>query len=150
MDSAAETDVLDLLPQRPPFVVIDRLLHCDATAAVACLTVRPEGLFVEGDRLSAAGIVESMAQTCAARMGYVSRQQGEAEGNGGGVRLGFIGSIRNLVIDSRPRVNDRIRIEMEVVSEVFAITLVKVRMMHGPERVAGCEMKIFLTNEESK
>lgn len=35
-------DILDLLPQRPPFVLIDRLVHFDEHCTVTRFTV-PEG-----------------------------------------------------------------------------------------------------------
>ena len=65
-------DILDLLPQRPPFVLIDRLVHFDEHRTVTRFTV-PEGhLFCEEGCLQAAGLIENIAQTCAARMGYIN------------------------------------------------------------------------------
>ena len=40
-------DVLTLLPQRPPFVMIDRLTHFDEVVTTTQLTVRPDNLFME-------------------------------------------------------------------------------------------------------
>ena len=62
-------DILDLIPQRPPMVMVDRLLHCDPVVTETEFTVREENILVENGRMSACGLVENIAQTCAARMG---------------------------------------------------------------------------------
>ena len=56
----------ELIPQRPPFVMIDRLVSSDKVYSVTELEVRPDNLFVDNGRMTAAGLVENIAQTCAA------------------------------------------------------------------------------------
>ena len=57
-------DVLTLLPQRPPFVMIDRLTHFDETMTTTQLTVRTDNLFTEADgHLNPCALVENIAQT---------------------------------------------------------------------------------------
>ena len=53
----------ELLPQRPPFVMIDRLLSSDAVYSVTELEVRDDNIFVEDERLTASGLIENIAQT---------------------------------------------------------------------------------------
>src|SRR5574344_389339 len=62
----------ELLPQRPPFVMIDRLRDVTDTTTETELTVREDNIFYQGGVLREAGIIENIAQTCAARLGYVS------------------------------------------------------------------------------
>ena len=86
-------DVLTLLPQRPPFVMIDRLIHFDEVVTTTQLEVRPDNLFMEADGLlNNCALVENIAQTCAARMGYINQYIYKER-----VRLGFIGSIKKLL-----------------------------------------------------
>ena len=63
-----------LLPQQPPFVMIDTLCRFDEREVETVLTVRPDNVFVDADDgcLSVCGMVENMAQTCAARLGYIN------------------------------------------------------------------------------
>lgn len=139
-----EIDVRDLLPQREPLVMVDRLLHCDTVVTCTSLRVDEGNVFREGDALSAAGVIEHVAQTCAARMGYMNKYVYRDA-----VKIGFIGAIRELEIERLPRVGETMTTRVEVVEEVFRMTLVKARTRVGEEVVATCEMKIAITDLES-
>ena len=62
--------ILELLPQRPPFVMVDNLTDYSETQSTCCLTVRADNVFFEKGCLTAPGLIEHIAQTCAARLGY--------------------------------------------------------------------------------
>ena len=64
-----DVPITQLIPQRPPFVMVDRIVSCDVTDAVAEFTVREDNIFLDDMLLSPAGIIENMAQSCAARRG---------------------------------------------------------------------------------
>ncbi len=138
-EDLSHIDVRELLPQRPPFVLIDRLLHCDPVVTQTSLSVTDETLFVEDGRLSASGLIENIAQTCAARMGYMNRQAG------GEVKLGFIGAIRDLNLMRTPAVGERLLTTIEVVQEVFQMTLVKAKVESAGEILVETELKIALS-----
>ena len=137
-------DVLTLLPQRPPFVMIDRLTHFDETVTTTQLTVRTDNLFTEADgHLNPCALVENIAQTCAARMGYINcyiyRQR---------VRLGYIGGIKNLQVLRTPRVGELLTTSIEVLQEVMRLTLVNATVRVGDEVIVTAEMKIALSDIE--
>ena len=81
-----ETNPLELIPQRPPMVLVDRFEGIDAEGvSTTGYTVVPAGLFVAGGRMSECGIIEHMAQSAAARIGWCCRAEGRP------VPVGFIG-----------------------------------------------------------
>ena len=84
----ASIDVLELLPQRPPFVMIDKLLNFDEVNTTTCFQVRADNIFVEGEVLNPCALVENIAQTCAARMGYINHYIYKEN-----VKLGFLSLI---------------------------------------------------------
>lgn len=133
----ADIDVKTLIPQQSPFVMIDRLMHYDQVFTKTELQIRSDNLFVENGRFLEAGIVENIAQTCAARLGYINTHILQEE-----VRLGFIGAMKSLVIHQLPNVDSVLETSIEVVSEVFNITLVNAVTICKGEVVATCEMKI--------
>ena len=92
-----QINVLTLLPQRRPFVMIDRLTHFDPVRTVTELTVREDNLFYEDGQLNPCALVENIAQTCAARMGYINQYLYKEN-----VKLGFIGGIKNLQVMRTP------------------------------------------------
>ena len=68
-----DIDIHTLLPQQEPFVLIDRLVHFDEERTTTLFTVREDHLFYEDGHLNACALVENIAQTCAARMGYINQ-----------------------------------------------------------------------------
>ena len=134
----------ELIPQRPPFVMIDRLVSCDKIYSVTEFEVRPDNLFVNDGHMTAAGMVENMAQTCAARIGYINLNSGES------VKIGVIGSINNLNIIRTPKVGEHLVTTIQLLQEVFQVTLVEAVVRSGEEELARCKMKIALTDIDSK
>ncbi len=144
MEEFKDIDVLALLPQRPPFVLIDSLCHFDMVRTVTSFEVRPDHIFVEGDELQEYGIVENIAQTCAARMGYINFINSDK------VKLGFIGAIRNCCILRRPKVGEVLTTTINVLEEVFQMTLVEATVNIGEEVIASSLMKIAISEIEAK
>ncbi len=139
-------DVLTLLPQRPPFIMIGRLIHFDEVVTTTQLEVRPDNLFMEADGLlNNCALVENIAQTCAARMGYINQYIYKER-----VRLGFIGSIKNLQVLRPAREGEVLTTSIEVVQEVLQLTLVNATVKVGDETIVTAEMKIALSDIEVK
>lgn len=134
----------ELIPQRPPFVMIDRLLSSDAVYSVTELEVRNDNIFVEDERLTASGLIENIAQTCAARIGYINLN------NGGTVKIGVIGSISNLNVTRTPKVGERLTTTIQLLEEVFNVTMVLASIKIGEEEIVSANMKIALTDIDSK
>lgn len=135
----SEIDIHELLPQQEPFVMADRLTHFDMERTVTETCVTAANLFVDNGELTPSGIIENIAQTCAARIGYVNKYIYKK-----GIKIGFIGAIRNLRIERLPRVGETITTTIDTLEEVFGMTLVKGTVTVGSETVAECQMKIAL------
>lgn len=138
MNEFEKTDVHTLLPQQEPFVMIDRLVHYDPVRTVTSLEVRADNIFVDNGHLSVAGINENIAQTCAARMGYISRSSGER------VKIGVIGAITNFSVSRTPLTGEVLTTTIDVVQEVFQVTLVHATVRVGDEVIAETDLKIAL------
>ncbi len=139
-----DVDVLQLLPQRPPFIMIDHLTHFDRIFTSTCFTVRPDNVFVEDGILNPCALVENIAQTCAARMGYVNLV------NSDNVKLGFIGSVKHLVVARDVKVGETLHTTIEVVQEVLQLTLVNATIKIDGVVVVEAEMKIAQSDIEAK
>lgn len=139
----SSVNVLDLIPQRSPFIMIDCLTHFDPVITSSRFTVRDNNLFFSEGRLLASGLIENIAQTCAARIGYINRLSNEV------IKLGFIGAVRNLKIYKTPLAGDTIYTTITVKEEVFQMTLVDAVVKLNDETIAEAEMKIALSDIES-
>lgn len=132
-----DINVLELLPQRPPFVMVDNLTDYSETQSTCCLTVRADNVFFEKGCLTAPGLIEHIAQTCAARLGYYNCYILKT-----GVRLGFIGEVKDLCILRLPREGELIETTITVVQEIFDVTLVTAEVRVGTEVIATTRLKI--------
>lgn len=138
-------DIGRLLPQRPPFIMVDKLLWFDKIKTVTSLVVDVSNIFFDDGTLSSSGLIENIAQTCAVRMGYINLFI--AKDN---VKLGFIGSIRNLQILRRPNAGEVLVTTIEVLEEVLQMTLVKATIVSDGETIVTADMKIALSDIDSQ
>ena len=139
-----EIDILTLIPQRPPFVMVDRLLHFDTQTTITEFEVRADNIFVDDGKLSSEGIVEIIAQTCAARMGYISLMSNAP------VKVGVIGAISNMTINFLPQCGAKLTTRIDLLEEVFQMTLVEAVIASDNEEIVHANMKIALTDIDSK
>lgn len=140
-----EIDIHELLPQQEPFVMIGKLTHFDMEKTVTETVIAEDNIFTENGVFTASGVIENIAQTCAARIGYVNKYILKK-----GIQLGFIGAIRNLQLHRCPIVGETIKTTILTIEEIFGMTLVKATVCVGDEVIAESEMKIALSEVESK
>ncbi len=136
-------DIHELLPQQEPFVMISSLVRFDMQTTVTETVVSADNLFVEDGVFTAPGIVENIAQTCAARIGYVNKYILKK-----GIQLGFIGAIRDLKVKDLPKVGDTITTTISVIDSVFGMTLVDAVVLNNGAEVASAQMKIAVKESE--
>ena len=133
-----EEDILSLIPQRPPFIMIDKLLYSNETITRTSFVVKEENIFVETGEFCEAGLMENIAQTAAARAGYIARLENKP------VSAGYIGAVKNLEIKVLPKINDELITEIKIENQVFEFMLISGRVSCMGKLVATCEMKIFV------
>lgn len=137
-------DVHELLPQQEPFVMIGSLVHFDKLLIITEMEVRESNIFVDDGYFSPSGLMENIAQTCAARIGFVNKYILKK-----GVQLGFIGAVRNFEVIERPRVGDMITTRVEIREEVFGMTLVDAVVTCGEKVLVKSEMKISVREQNA-
>jgi predicted hotdog family 3-hydroxylacyl-ACP dehydratase len=139
-----EYEILDLIPQRPPMVMIDKLTHSDERSAIGRLFIKESNVFCHEGRMQEAGLMEIIAQTAAAHKGYLQLSAQKA------VKPGFIGSIKNLVIHSLPEINTEVLAEIIIENELLGYTIISGRILQNNLIVAECEMRILTEISEIK
>jgi predicted hotdog family 3-hydroxylacyl-ACP dehydratase len=132
-------NIQSLIPQRAPFVMIDQLIGSDEKYTRTAFQVREDNIFVVNDELREPGLVENIAQTAAARAGYVSQKESKP------VLVGYIGAIKDLQVFDLPKTGDILETEISIENQVFDATLISGKIKCGGIIMAQCEMKIFIT-----
>lgn len=135
------SNILDLIPQRPPIVMVDKFYGIDEANSYTGLTITLDNLFIENGKFKEPGIIEHIAQSAAARIGYICQQTNVP------VPLGFIGSVDKLTIHSLPLVGKELYTEIKIIQEVAEITLIGAIVKSEDSLIAECRMKIFLKKE---
>ena len=135
---AGETTIGQYIPQKPPIVMIGKLLDMTDTKTVTSLFIKDDNLFCSEGFFREPGLIENMAQTAAAGVGYVSKEAGKEP------PVGFIGGLRNLRIHELPKVGCEIITEVTVEHEIFNATVVNGKIYLKKRCIAECELKIFL------
>ena len=137
-----DIDIHELLPQQEPFVMVSRLVHFDDVRTICEMNIQADNIFVEDGHLNASGMIENIAQTCAARIGYVNKYILKKA-----VQIGFIGAIRNLEVTDLPEVGQQITTIVDVIEEVFGMTLASAVIKQGNRTLMTTEMKIAVKEQ---
>lgn len=135
-----EIAVLDLIPQKPPFVFVDKLIEVNSEAISTEFVIREDNLLVDNGLFSPEGLIENVAQSCAVRLGYINRQTNIP------VKIGVIGSLKNLDIQRLPVVGEKIVTRIEVLDEIFSMALVSATIFIEDSKIAQTEITIALSD----
>ena len=140
-----DIDVKAILPQREPFLFVDRLVHYDERETVTEFTVPAEHLLVKDGYLTAPGILENMAQSSAARIGYLCRYILHVP-----VRIGYIGAIRKFRVHRLPEAGETLTTTIIFREDVFGISLVDAVVRVGEDLIAEASLKTALGEKEAE
>ena len=138
-------DIHELLPQQEPFVMIGCLTQIDEVRTVTETVISLQNIFVDDGQFSASGLIENIAQSCAARIGFVNKYILH-----NGIQIGVIGAVKNFQVVSLPKAGQTINTTVDTVSEVFGMTLAKATVTCEGEVLATTDIKIGVRSEEEK
>lgn len=128
----------NLIPQKFPFVMIDKMFSYSETNIVSGLQVTKDNIFVSDGIFSEAGLIEHMAQSVALHTGYQFFLKNEP------APTGYIGSIKEIQIKKLPKLNDEIITTVSILHEFGGITLVAIVTKLNDFEIASGQMKTIL------
>jgi predicted hotdog family 3-hydroxylacyl-ACP dehydratase len=132
-------NIIPLIPQKSPFVMVGKLLYTDAELTRSSFTVNGDNVFVKDSLFQEAGLMENIAQTAALRAGYLAQIEDKP------VAVGYIGAVSSFEIFDLPKVDDEIITEITVENQIFDITVLSGRVWLNENLMAKCEMKLFIS-----
>lgn len=130
-------DITELIPQRPPFIMVGELLFADDTITRTRFVVDAGSPLVDRGRFTAGGLLENIAQTAAAGAGYMALRSGRP------VTPGHIVSVSRLTIGSLPLCGDELTTEVAIRTRIPDIIVISGRVFCDGVEIAACEMKIL-------
>lgn len=129
-------DITKLIPQRPPMLMVQRMLSCDDTKVTTELDIVGDNIFVEDGCLAEPGIIENMAQTAAVMQGWKYREQANA------ADIRYLCEIRNLTIEKLPSVGETLKTIVEVKASAAGVIMVSCHSETASGVVANGSLKI--------
>lgn len=134
-------NILEYIPQRPPFVMIDKIVEVDGNETTTSFEIKSENVFAENGVFYEGGIIENIAQTIAAGAGYrLKEKKGEP-------KMGVIASIRKLTIKNRPKVGDKLITKVELITDFSSALVVKGIVTCKSDEIASCQMNVFIIDK---
>lgn len=134
-------DILKLIPQRDPVVMVDKFGDFEENGAATALTIESSNIFCQDGHLREPGLIEHIAQSAAAFAGFGTFQKHFPP------KLGYIGEIKRCRIYELPTVGEELNTELKILAQVGNITLLNAETRVNGRKVAECQMKIFLKND---
>lgn len=128
----------NLIPQKFPFVMVDKVLDFGENFITSGFTVEETNIFTENSIFQEAGLIEHMAQSVALYTGYQFFLKQEP------APTGYIGSIKSIEIFQLPKVNDNLITKVNVLQEFAGITLVDISVLLNEVEIARGQMKTVL------
>lgn len=129
-------NIKKLLPQRNPILMVDTLYSADDVEGVAGLTVQDDNFFCEDGIFTEPGLIEHIAQSASAFVGYKALQ------NGADTPVGYIGEVKKFRLMKLPEAGSRLVTRIHIMSEVMNITLFSAETTADGQVVATCQMKL--------
>lgn len=130
--------VENLIPQKNPFVMVDKLLNFKENEIQAGITISKENIFTSNNSFTESGLIEHMAQSVALYTGFQYYLKNEA------APTGYIGSVKYVKINRLPKLNEEVQTHVNVLHEIMGVTLVDIKSFVGEEEIASSQMKTVL------
>ena len=136
--------VTELLPHRPPMLLLDALESFSAQAARAVLEVRADNPFLRPDGfLERAAFAEMLAQCFAAGFGACLRAAGQRAPG-----WGYLAALREVVVQGDARLGQRLAVTACLTARLGNIAVVTGEVWCGEKLLASGQIKVFLPEEE--
>lgn len=132
--------VQNLIPQKAPFIMVDKLLFFSENKVVSGLTISKENIFSSDNIFAAPGLIEHMAQTVALHTGYRYFLMNKP------APTGYIGAIKKVEIIELPLVSQELTTSVIILHDIMGVTLVQIETTCSGKIIATSEMKTVLAH----
>lgn len=135
----AKEVITDYIPHRPPFVMVGNLISATRDRFESDFGIESGNVLVRDGFFLETGLIEHIAQTCAASFGYLDSEEG------GEPKIGFIGAVSKVLVTELPPVGATIRTVVTPLHQLGNIYLVKGESFLDGRILLGCELKIVVS-----
>lgn len=131
--------VEELIPHRPPMRWIEELTDCTETTATATARFTTGHFAVADNQVIETALVECVAQTVAAALGY--RMQ--AGGRTGAANHGMLAAVSNFKILARPPLDQMLTIEVRELKRLGPMLMIAGTISCAGQTIAMGELSLY-------
>lgn len=131
--------ISNFIPHRSPFVMVDNLIAATREKFESDFVIEADNLLVSKGLFQEGGLLENIAQTCAASFGFLDQQEGAEP------KIGYIGAISRVVVHELPPPSVRISTIVMPTHQLGNIFMVTGQNFLDGRLLLECEMKIVIT-----
>lgn len=136
-------ELLTYIPQRAPFVMVDKIYEKGEDFLISGFSIVEGNVLVEEGLFKEGGLVENIAQTAALLAGTKFIDSGKE------VPLGYIAGIKNLEVKNLPSAGTEVYTKTTITHDLMNIQVVEGEVFdENDQKIAGCELRIFIKGEE--
>lgn len=140
MNCIKGNDILRLIPQRNPFVMVDEFERRDGQTAATRLHIRTDNYFLLADgTLAETGVIEHIAQSCSA-LAAANAQPTDAERP----PIGMIAELKHFTCRRRPCPGETLETLVSFGFSFGAMTLAHGTTYINGEQIAEINLKIYM------
>ncbi|QHI36905.1 3-hydroxyacyl-[acyl-carrier-protein] dehydratase FabZ [Kordia antarctica] len=140
LDRTNNKEIIQALPHKVPFIMVDELLYMDANKTIAKLFITEDNVFSKNGFFQEPGIMEHVAQSTALRPTLEAAEvQQDAP-------LGYFAAIKNFKLYELPPVNSVIETTSENVVVVKTAIKVNTRSTCNGKLICESEMLFYLNS----
>jgi len=127
--------IFNLVPQKPPFVMLDKLIGCEKGKYTSEFRVDAKNIFIEGQKLLNYALIENIGQTAAVGLKLTSTTVGKFQD-------GVLGGIYKLQCYGNAKIDDVIKTEVQLMAEMGSLFKVKGSCFVENLMIFECELNI--------
>jgi predicted hotdog family 3-hydroxylacyl-ACP dehydratase len=127
-----------LLPQAPPFTMVDSLFFCNNKKAISGLLITIDNPLVASGYFQEPGLLENIAQTVALKAGYEAAVLNQSP------QIGFIASVKDFLVHNLVPVGEMLITEIEILMTFENMLVVNGHSHYNNIPVASCELRLFI------
>ena len=133
-----------ILPQQPPFLMVDGVVEVTEMRIETRLEVRSDNLFLQQSQLSGYGLVEHIAQSGAIGLAIINGSERTTR-----PANGFLAGLSKLEIGKLPLVGSVVNTVLEPVANLGGMYLLKAESYAGNHLLISCEIKLAIQMNEN-
>jgi predicted hotdog family 3-hydroxylacyl-ACP dehydratase len=130
----------EIIPHREPMRFVDALTDCAETTATATARFSSSHFAVADGTVMEGALVECMAQTVAAALGWRRRAGGNAAG---AANNGMLAAVSNFKFIAPPPLDQLLTIKIREVKRLGPMLRIEGSVFHGAELIAAGELSLY-------